>query len=189
MGDHFVQSVIEEASLATYTLPCNNVPILLTMKSPAVASAAEVAEFTSKVEKSLENNIEITTRIAALYAEVSTMEDFVQKELEGEEEQIFLSSRRELLNTVKKTAHDIIIPPTTFPTAPTSTSPVSFPPNNPTPTIVTVPSTNPVTITPTNPADTPASIPTTTPVTVPSTNPNNPTVPITNPVTTPAPIT
>ncbi|XWS64410.1 hypothetical protein CRYUN_Cryun05aG0002200 [Craigia yunnanensis] len=180
MGDQFVQSVIEEASLATHTLHCNNVPILLTMKSPAVASAAEVAEFTSKVEKFLENNIEITTRIAALYAEVSAVE----------KEQIFLSSRRELLNSVKKTAHDIIIPPTTtFPTAPTSTTPVSFPPNNPTPTIVTVPSTNPVTITPTNPAETPAPIPTTTPVTVPSTNPNNPTVPITNPVTTPAPIT
>ncbi|XWS42282.1 hypothetical protein CRYUN_Cryun16bG0001500 [Craigia yunnanensis] len=191
MGDQFVQSVIEGASrFATSTLPCNNVPILLTMKSPAVPSAAEVSEFTAKVEKSLENNAEITTRIAALYAEVSTMEDFVQKELEGEEEQIFLSSRREILNNVKKTAHDIIIPPTTtFPTAPTSTLPVSFPPNNPTPTIVTVPSTNPVTITPTNPADTPVPIPTTTPVTVPSTNPNNPTVPITNPVTTPAPIT
>ncbi|XWS58050.1 hypothetical protein CRYUN_Cryun08bG0001900 [Craigia yunnanensis] len=191
MGDQFVQSVIEGASrLATSTLPCNNVPILLTMKSPAVPSAAEVAEFTAKVEKPLENNVEITTRIAALYAEVSTKEIFVQKELEGEEEQIFLSSRRELLISVKKTAHDIIIPPTTtFPTAPTSTSPVSFPPNNPTPTIVTVPSTNPVTITPTNPEHTPAPIPTTTPVIVPSTNPNNPAVPITNPVTTPAPIT
>ncbi|XWS57385.1 hypothetical protein CRYUN_Cryun09bG0169800 [Craigia yunnanensis] len=165
MGDQFVQTVIEEASLVTSTLPCNNVPILLTMKSPALPSAAEVAEFTAKVEKSLENNIEITTRIAALYAEVSTVEDFVAKELEGEEEQIFLSS------------------------PPTSTTTVSFPPNNPTPTIVTVPSTNPVTITPTNPAETPAPIPTTTPVTVPSTNPNNPTVPITNPVTTPAPIT
>ncbi|XVF31524.1 hypothetical protein REPUB_Repub16aG0153200 [Reevesia pubescens] len=170
-GDQFVESVIEAAT----TLPCKNVPILLTIKSPAVPSAAEVAKFTAKVEKSLQNNIEITTRnrIAALYAEISRMEDFVQKDV---------STRRELLSSVKKTAHDIINPPTTtFPTAPTSTTPVSVPPSNPTPTIVTVPSTNP--------ADTPAPIPTTTPVTVPSTNPNNPTVPITNPVTTPAPIT
>ncbi|XVE89501.1 hypothetical protein DITRI_Ditri20bG0001700 [Diplodiscus trichospermus] len=181
MGDQFVQSVIEEASFATSTLPCSNVPILLTMKSRAVPSAAE---FTAKVSKSLEKNIEITTRISALYAEVSTLEDLV------EEGQIFLSSRRELLTSVKETTHDIITPPTTtVPSAPTSTTPTSFPPNNPTPTIVTVPSTNPVTITPANPAATPAPIPTTTPVTVPSTNPNNPTVPITNPVTTPAPIT
>ncbi|XP_022719608.1 glucan endo-1,3-beta-glucosidase 3 [Durio zibethinus] len=189
MGDQFIQSVIEAASLGASTLPCNNVPILLTIKSPAVPSAAQVAEFTAKVENSLENNIQITPRIAALYAEVSATEDFVQKELEWEEEQIFLSSRRELLSSVKKIAHDIINPPpTTFPTAPTSTTPVSFPPNNPTPTVVTVPPTNPVTLTPTNPADTPTPIPTTTPVTVPSTNPNNPAVPITNPVTTPAPI-
>ncbi|XVF05891.1 hypothetical protein REPUB_Repub06bG0000900 [Reevesia pubescens] len=192
MGDQFVQSVIEAASPATSTLPCHNIPILLTMKCLAVPSAAEVAEFTAKVEKSLENNIEITTRVAALYVEIPAMEDFVEKELEGEEEQIFLSSRRQLLSSIRKTAHDgIIIPPTTtFPTAPTSTTPpVSFPPNNQTPAIVTVPYTNPATITPTNPADTPTPIPTTTPVTVPSTNPNNPTVPITNPVTTPAPIT
>ncbi|XP_022743372.1 glucan endo-1,3-beta-glucosidase 2-like [Durio zibethinus] len=190
MGDRFVQSVIEEASLATSSLPCTNVPIILTMKSSAVPSSAEVAEFTAKVEKSLENNVEITSRIAALYAEVSSVEDFVEKELEEEEEQISLSSRRELLSSVKKTAHDTIIPPTTtFPTPPTSTTPVSFPPNNPTPIIVTVPSTNPVTVTPTNPAETPSPIPITTPVTVPSTIPNNPTVPITNPVTTPTPIT
>ncbi|KAK6242910.1 hypothetical protein QUC31_009319 [Theobroma cacao] len=191
MGDQFVQSVIEGATLATSALPYNSVPIVLTMKSTAVPSPTEAAEFTAKVERCLANNIEITTRVAALYAEVSTMEDFVQNGHEGEEEQIFLSSRRELLSSVKETTHDVIIPPptTALPTAPSSTSPVSIPPNNPTPTIVTVPSTNPITVTPTNPADTPAPIPTTTPVTVPSTNPNNPTVPITNPVTTPAPIT
>ncbi|KAK8689313.1 hypothetical protein V6N13_088034 [Hibiscus sabdariffa] len=84
--------------------------------------------------------------VTALYVEASTMEAFV-------------SSRRFLLNSVKRASqHDII-----------------FPPTNPTPTIVTVPATNP--------ANMPA------PVTVPSTNPNNPTtVPITNPVTTPAPV-
>ncbi|XVF41707.1 hypothetical protein PTKIN_Ptkin01aG0301600 [Pterospermum kingtungense] len=154
MGDQFVQSVIEEATLAAYTLPCNSVPIVLTVKTPAVPSATEAAEFAAKVEKSLENKIEIRTRVAALYAQVSTVED---------EEQIFVSSRRELLSSVQKTTHDVMFPPPA------------------TPTIVTVPSTNP--------AQTPAAIPSTTPVTVPSTNPNNPTVPITNPVTTPSPIT
>lgn len=179
--DRFVQSVIAEASLATSTLPCNSVPIVLTMKTLSVPSATdELAEFTAKVEKSLEKNTEITTRIAALYVEVSTMGDLA----EGDKEQIFLSFRRELLSSVQKTAHDVMFP------VPPSTTPVSLPPNNPTPTIVTVPSTNPVTVTtPTNPAETPGPIPTTTPVTVPSTNPNNPTVPINNPVTTPAPIT
>ncbi|OMP09398.1 Glycoside hydrolase, family 17 [Corchorus olitorius] len=149
MGHQFLHSAIE----------ANNVPILMTTKSPAFPRATE---FIAKVGKSLETN-----------NEVSTMEDFV----EAKEEQ---TAGRQLLSSVKlkTTQHDIIFPPTT-----------TIPNNpNPTPTIVTVPSTNPVTITPANPADTPAAIPTTTPVTVPSTNPNNPTVPITNPVTTPAPV-
>ncbi|XP_039048696.1 mucin-2-like isoform X2 [Hibiscus syriacus] len=85
--------------------------------------------------------------VAALYVEASTMVDFV-------------SSRRKLFNSVKRTSqHDVILPPN----------------------IVTVPATNP--------ANTPAPIPTTTPVTVPSTDPNNPTtVPVTIPITTPAPV-
>ncbi|XP_021898812.1 PLASMODESMATA CALLOSE-BINDING PROTEIN 4 [Carica papaya] len=89
---------------------------------------------------------------------------------------MFPSSRRQMLSRFKTSLRDAIDPPTT----PISTTPVTLPTNNPTPTIVTVPSTNPVTITPANPD---SNIPSTTPVTIP------PLVPITNPVTTPAPVT
>ncbi|MBA0561574.1 hypothetical protein Golob_018389 [Gossypium lobatum] len=109
------------------------------------------------------SSVEISTRIAAFYVEVSTMADFVGKRLTGEEKEGFVYSRRELIGVKKTAQHDLIIPP-----------PATFP----TPNIINVPATNPV--------ETPAAIPATTPVTVPSTNPNNPT---TVPVTTPAPIT
>uniref|UniRef100_A0A2N9GF73 X8 domain-containing protein n=1 Tax=Fagus sylvatica TaxID=28930 RepID=A0A2N9GF73_FAGSY len=188
MGDQFVQSMIEKATLASSFLP--DVPIVLTIKSPAVPSATEVAQFTEKVSKSLENNTQITKQMVGLYAVVSFMEDFAQKELKREEEQIFPSHHRELLSktNLKTTLHDTINPPTTaFPTTPISTTPDITPTNNPTPpTIVTVPTTNPVTITPTNPGSTPLTVPSTTPVTVPPTNPDFPPVPITNPVTTPS---
>ncbi|XP_039032233.1 glucan endo-1,3-beta-glucosidase 3-like [Hibiscus syriacus] len=111
---------------------------------------AEVGEVAAEVEKSLENSIGIANKVAELYVEASTMVDFV-------------FSRRKLLIVKRTSQHDVI-----------------FPPNNPTPNIVTVPATNP--------ANMSAPIPTTTPVTVPSMDPNNPTtVPITNPVSTPAP--
>ncbi|TYH46409.1 hypothetical protein ES332_D11G333400v1 [Gossypium tomentosum] len=111
--------------------------------------------------------VEISTRIAAFYVEVSTMADFVGKRLIGEEKKGFVYSRRELIGVKKTAQHDLIIPP-----------PATFP----TPNIINVPAKNPV--------ETPAAIPATTQVMVPSTNPNNPTtVPVTNPVTTPAPIT
>lgn len=188
MGDQFVQSMIEKATLASSFLP--DVPIVLTIKSPAVPSATEVAQFTEKVSKSLENNTQITKQMVGLYAVVSFMEDFAQKELKREEEQIFPSHHRELLSktNLKTTLHDTINPPTTaFPTTPISTTPDITPTNNPTPpTIVTVPTTNPVTITPTNPGSTPLTVPSTTPITVPPTNPDYPPVPITNPVTTPS---
>ncbi|KDP23341.1 hypothetical protein JCGZ_23174 [Jatropha curcas] len=174
MGDLFIKLMVQKATLATSILPCSDVAIVMTVKSFVDPSAKEVAEFTAKISKSLEN-AKIAGQIVELYAEVSSFEDFAGKELQRENEQIFPSSRRELLKT---SSHDLINPPDTVPQ------------NNPTPTIVTVPATNPVTITPTNPATTPVSIPSTTPVIIPPTNPSvNPPAPITNPVTTPAPIT
>lgn len=188
MGDQFVQSVIERATLASSLLPHNHVPMALTIKSPAVPSATEVAQFGDKVLKSLEKNTQVAEQIVGLYAEVSSLEDFAQNGLKREEELIFPSSHRELLSKshIKTTLHDTINPPTTvFPTPPISTTPVTNPPDSPTPTIITVPATNPVTTTPTNPAATPLTVPPTTPATIPSTNPANPSTPITNPVTTP----
>nr|XP_023914210.1 uncharacterized protein LOC112025757 [Quercus suber]POF08443.1 glucan endo-1,3-beta-glucosidase 1 [Quercus suber] len=185
MGEEFVQSMIERVTLASSFLP--DVPMVVTIKSPAVPSATEVAQFTDKVSKFLENNTQIREQVVGLYAEVSFMEDFAQKELKREEEQIFLSHRRELLSktNLKTTLHDTFPPTTTFPTTPISTTPVIPPPDNP-PTIVTVPTTNPVTITPNNPGVPPLTVPSTTPVTVPPTNPQYPPVPVTNPVTTPS---
>ncbi|VVA37466.1 PREDICTED: PLASMODESMATA CALLOSE-BINDING PROTEIN [Prunus dulcis] len=186
MGDRFVQSVIERASLANSVLPCNDVPMVLTIKSPAAPSASEVAEFSVKILKALESNTQITGRLVGIYAEVASMDDFAQKELKREEEQIFPSSRRELLSSfhLKTTSHDTFDTPTVFPTTPISAPPL---PTTPTPTIVTVPATNPVTVTPVNPAA-PVEVPSPTPVTIPPTNPVS--SPVTNPATTPiTPIT
>ncbi|GAV62731.1 X8 domain-containing protein [Cephalotus follicularis] len=180
IGDPLVQSIIKKAGIATSLLPCDNVPMVLSVKSHIVHSTTEVAEFTNKILKSSENNTEIKCKIAKLYAEISFMEGFAQEELEREGEQIF-PFRREL-NNLRTTSHDTI-----FSTTPVSTALGTIPPYNPTPTIVTVPATNPVTITP-NPDSSPVPIPSTTPVTVPSTTPGNPEVPITNPVTTPSPV-
>jgi hypothetical protein len=184
MGDQFVQSMIERATLASsFLLPHNDVPMVLTIKSPAVPTATEAAQFSDEVLKSLQNKTQITGQIVGLYAEISSMEDFVQKELKREEEQIFPSSHRELLSKshLKAILHDAINPQTTiFPTTPDIT-----PPDNPTPPIITVPATNPVTITPANPGSTPLTVPSTPPITIPSINPANSPVPITNPVTTP----
>ncbi|KAE8010385.1 hypothetical protein FH972_006758 [Carpinus fangiana] len=183
MGDLFVQSMIERATLSSFLLPHNDVPVVLTIKSPSVPSATEVAQFSDKVLQSLQNKTQITGQIVGLYAEVSSVEDFVQKELKREEEQIFPSSHRELLSKshLKAILHDTINPPTTiFPTTPGIT-----PPDNPTPPIITVPATNPVTITPANPGSTPLTFPSTPPITIPSTYPANSPVPVTNPVTTP----
>lgn len=169
IGDHFVQSIIKKAS---FNLPSNDVTVIFTLKSLVAPTARVAAEFVTEVSKPLENNIE-------LYAEVSSLEDFVL------EEPIF-SPRRELLNNLKITSHDIFNPPTTiFQTTP----PETIPPNIPTPTIVTVPATNPVTVTPANPDLTPLPIPSTTPVNIPPATPVNPPGLVTNPATTPAPIT
>ncbi|EEF50025.1 hydrolase, hydrolyzing O-glycosyl compounds, putative [Ricinus communis] len=178
MGDLFVKSIIKKATLATSILPCYDVDIIMTVKSLVYPSAKQVAEFAAKLSKSLENT-QIAGQVAELYAEVSSTEGFAEKELRREHEQIFPSARRELMKSLKAISHDEIDPP------------VTLPPDNPTPTIVTVPATNPVTITPANPVSTPVQVPSTTPVLFPPTNPAvNPPAPITNPVTTPvAPIT
>ncbi|KAA8545304.1 hypothetical protein F0562_020088 [Nyssa sinensis] len=173
MGDRFVELAIKRAASAASILPHSNVSTVLTIKNSAVPSALEVAEFSDKISRSLESSTQIVGNLIGLFAEVSFLKEFEQKELKREEEQIFHSSHRELLNNFhyKTTLHDTIYPPTT---------PVTIPPDNtPTPTIITVPSTYPVTVTP-NPASTPVTIPSTTPVSVP-----NAPVPVTNPVTTP----
>ncbi|KAJ6359573.1 hypothetical protein OIU77_003724 [Salix suchowensis] len=193
MKDLFIQSMIQKVIAATSLLSPYDVPIVMTIRSLVVPSAKEVAEFAEKVSKSLENS-KFTGQVAGLYAEVSSVEDFMEKELKREHEQIFPSSRRELLTNFKTTLHDDIInAPTVFPTNPGSTPPGTLLPDTPAPAIVTVPATNPanpVTVTPTNPVSTPLPFPYTTPVNFPPANPSvNPPVPITNPVTTPAPIT
>ncbi|XP_077218843.1 glucan endo-1,3-beta-glucosidase 3-like [Tasmannia lanceolata] len=197
LGDQFIQSVTKKAAYATTVLHCNDVPLVLNVKSSAVPSEIELAQFTEKMMESIENHAHITSRICGLFAEISPMKEFEQKQLDREVEQIFPSSHRELLNKnkpisePKTTLHDTINPPTTFvPTTPITnpvTTPTTVPSTNPTPTIVTVPSTNPITVLPTNPVTTPVTNPITTPVTSPSTVPVMPTpmVPITNPVTTP----
>ncbi|KAL9341376.1 hypothetical protein Peur_064701 [Populus x canadensis] len=192
MKDLFIQSMIQKVTAATSLLSPYDVPIAMTIRSLVVPGAKEVAEFAEKVSKSLENS-KITGQVAGLYAEVSSVEDFMEKELR-EHEQIFPSSRRELLTNFRTTLHDDIInTPTVFPTNPGSTPPGTLLPDTPAPTIVTVPATNPanpVTVTPTNPVSTPLPFPYTTPVDFPPANPSvNPPVPISNPVTTPAPIT
>ncbi|XP_050382943.1 flocculation protein FLO11-like [Argentina anserina] len=184
MGERFVHSMIEKASLANSLFPCNDVPLLLTFKSPAVPSATEVAAFANEVSKALEYNTHLTSSIVGLYAQVSPMEDFAEKEMKRAEEQLFPLSRRELSSNflLKTTLHEADDSPSIFPTTPISTTPPVTTPYIPTPTIVTVPSTNPVTIAPINP------IPSTTPITVPSTNPVFSPIPDANPTTAP-PIT
>ncbi|KAJ1425550.1 X8 domain [Sesbania bispinosa] len=186
MGDHFVESFIKRATLAASILPCKDVPLVITIKSPVIPSSMEVAQFSERVSKYLEPRTPVTQRIAALYAEVHTTEDFAQKELKREEEELFPLSRRETLSKSHKrrTLDDINNPTNTvFPTNPASSIPIITPPD--TPTIITVPSTNPVTISPTNPAAMPVTVPGTTPTPLTPTNPANSPVPVTNPATTP----
>nr|XP_016465134.1 PREDICTED: uncharacterized protein PB18E9.04c-like isoform X1 [Nicotiana tabacum] len=116
----------------------------------------------------------------------SPAKDFEHKEVEREKEQIFHLSRKELVELlpVKAAKHDLIDPPTVYPTTPVTT-PNNVPPDNSAPTIVTVPATNPNSGFP-NPGSTPLAVPSTTPVSVPNTNPVNSPLPITNPVTTPS---
>ncbi|XP_058076702.1 endochitinase A1-like [Magnolia sinica] len=200
LGDKFIQSMMTKAASAATLIPYNDIPIVLNVKSSVVPSAVEVAEFNEKMVKSIENQDQIMDRICGIFAEISPMEEAQQKELEREEEQIFLSSRRELLDrnepisATKTTLHDAMTPPTDLPVTNPATTPFTVPPTNPTPLIVTVPSTpgtplptDPTTTPITNPVTTPANIPVSTPVTIPSTNPATPpaTVTITNPVTTP----
>ncbi|KAM1160112.1 hypothetical protein ACFX19_033768 [Malus domestica] len=183
MGDKFVRSMIEKAGLAHSVLTCSEVPMVLTIKSPAVPNTTEVAQFADKVSKALENETQIASRLVGLYAEVDCMENFGQKELKREEEQIFPSSSRELLSDLhpKTTSHDVYGSPTIFPTNSTpplpTTSPYNSSPNN----VSTVPATNPETITPVNPA-TPVEVSSATP---PPSNPVSPPLPVTNPATAP----
>lgn len=180
-SDRYVQPIIDRANLAASVLACKDVPLVLSIKSPAVLGANEVAEFTHKVSKALKNKKQNTGTLVEIYAEASALvEDDFAEELQREKEMVFPSFHRDLLGRLDlKTAtllHDEINPPTTtFPTTPVA-------PDSPTPTIVTVPST--VTITPTNPS-TPVAVPSTTPVTMPPADPGNTPAPVTNPVTTP----
>lgn len=203
MGDHFVESVIKRATIATSALQYDDVSLVLFVKSSAFPSEKEVAEFSSTISRSLKNKTNIIgKKIVGLFAEVSPRNDFERKELEREEEQMFHASHRELINNlnIKTTQHDFVYPPTTtFPVTPITnpvTTPVTVPPGNAAPAIVTVPGMNPViTVTPNPPATAvplpntdPVSspVPITNPVTTPSTNPGG--QPVTNPVTTyPAP--
>ncbi|KAF7818016.1 Glucan endo-1,3-beta-glucosidase 1 [Senna tora] len=189
MGDHFVQSIIKRATLVASILPYKDVPMVLTIKSPAIPSSMEVAQFSERVSKYLEaTSTEGTGRIIALYAEVHAIETFEQEELKREEEEIFPLYRREILSKfhIRRTLDDITNPPNTvYPTNPTSPTQVITTPD--TPTIITVPSTNPVTVSPTNPAATPVTVPSTTPVPLSPTNPaNSGTAPITVPGAQPA---
>ncbi|OVA13532.1 Glycoside hydrolase [Macleaya cordata] len=190
MGDHFVRLMIEKAKSGAAVLPYTYVPLVLSVKNSAAPSAVEVAEFAMKMMKSVETNVQIIGRISGFFTEVNPMVESEQKELKREEEHIFHSSHRELLDHIniktsatKTTQHDTINPPTTVFTNPTTT-PITIPYANPTPPIVTMPLTNPVTVMPTNPTTTPVTIPYTTPVTIPPTTPV--TIPSTTPVTIPS---
>ncbi|CAL0316537.1 unnamed protein product [Lupinus luteus] len=158
IGEHFVQSIIKRATLAASVLPCKDVPVVLTIKSTVIPSSKEVCQFSEKVSKYLEPRTQIIQRIVALYAEVHKTEDFAQKQLKREEEELFPHMRRTLDDTTTNP------PNTIFPTNPIpSTTPTITPPD--TPAIITVPSTtSPVSISPTNPAAIPVTVPNTTPV-------------------------
>ncbi|XP_043723156.1 G8 domain-containing protein DDB_G0286311-like [Telopea speciosissima] len=191
MGDQFVQLMIETATKVTAALPCIDAPMVVIVHTTAVPSAVEVAEFSSKILRSVENNTRILG-LDGLFVEISSMKES-EREVVKWEGHIFPSFHRELLNNINDqrllsaakttTIHDLIYPPPAiFPTTPitnpTTTPAATIPTTNPTPTI-TVPSTNPVTVMPTNPATTPVS-----PVTVPSTTPVT-TIPYTNPIDPP----
>jgi hypothetical protein len=187
MGEHFVQTIIERAALAASVLPCNDVPVVVTIKSSIIPSSIEVAQFSKRVSKYLEARNPIAERLSALYVELHATEDFSMKELKREEEEMFPLSRREILSKFhrRKTLDGTNSPTNTvYPTNPT---PVVVTPSD-TPTIIAVPSsTNPVTISPTNPAAMPVTVPSTTPaVPLPPTNPTNSPVPVFNPATTPS---
>ncbi|KAE9611903.1 hypothetical protein Lal_00048892 [Lupinus albus] len=180
IGEHFVQSIIKRATLAASVLPCKDVPMVLTIKSTVIPSSKEVSQFSERVSKYLEPRTQIIKRIVALYAEVNIIEDFAQKQLKREEEELFPHMRRTLYDTTTNP------PNTIFPTNPT---PTITPPD--TPTIITVPSTtNPVPISPTNPAAMPVTVPNTTPVPLTPTTPanNSPVLPVSNPAISATPI-
>ncbi|GAU21560.1 hypothetical protein TSUD_35230 [Trifolium subterraneum] len=187
MGEHFVQTIIERAALASSVLPCNDVPVVLTIKSSVIPSSIEVAQFSKRVSKYLEARSPIAKRLSALYVELHATEDFSMKELKREEEEMFPLSRRETLSKFhrRKTLDGTNSPTNTV--YPTNPPPVVVTPSD-TPTIISVPSTtNPVTISPTNPAAMPVTVPSTTPaVPLPPTNPTNTPVPVFNPATTPS---
>ncbi|KAG1326071.1 putative mucin-2 [Cocos nucifera] len=204
LGDGFVQSTIQKAIAACMTLPYPDIPIVLNVKSSVAPSGVEIAEFTERMTKSVNRHALIRERILGLFAEISHVRGFEQKKLSWEEELVFPSSYRELLDhddwsisANKTTVHDTFTPVTN-----PATTPITVPSTNPAPTVVTVPSTNPVTVFPTNPTTAPITVPPLNPVpapimnpvpapiTVPATNPmptpvTTPVVPVTNPATTP----
>ncbi|XP_010941476.2 uncharacterized protein [Elaeis guineensis] len=195
LGDGFVQSTIQNAMWACITLPYPDIPIVLYVKSSVVPSGREIAEFTERMMKSIDNHALIRERILGLFADISHVGEFEQKKPSWEDELIF-PSRRELLghdnrpvSATKTIVHDSVVPITN-----PATTPITVPSTNPAPAIITVPSTNPVTVFPTNPTTAPITVPpldpVPTPIMVPPSNPmptpaTTPVVPTTNPAMTP----
>ena len=196
MGDQFFQFVTKRAGIATSLLPCKEVPVVLTIKSPAFSSPVKAAQFSRRFYKYVEENTQITDRVVALYAEVNTKGDFAHQEHKSEEKKVFPFSRREILSKFHiRRLDDTTTPPTVVyptPTNPTSATPLTTPAD--TPTIITVPSTIPVPPPPSTPANLPPPVtnPATTPVTVPGAQPvasyppPSGSVPMINPVAPPA---
>ncbi|XP_054776755.1 uncharacterized protein LOC129285192 isoform X2 [Prosopis cineraria] len=185
--ERFVQSAIKRAAHAASILPHIDVPLVLTIKIPAIPSSLELAQFSQTVSKHLEaTSTKVNGKAIALYAEVRAIEAFEHEEPKREVEEIFPLSRREILSKIhiRRTLDDTTNPPNVvYPTNPTSAAPVITPPD--TPTIITVPSSIPAP--PTNPAAMPVQVPSTTSVPLPPTNPTNPgTTPITVPGAQPA---
>ncbi|XP_028779466.1 uncharacterized serine-rich protein C215.13, partial [Neltuma alba] len=180
IGERFVQSAIKRATHAASILPHEDFPLVLTIKSPAIPSSMELAQFSRTLTKHLEaTSTKFIDRVMAFYAEVHAIEAFDLDQLKREAEEIFPLSRREILSTfhIRRTLDEV------YPTNPTSAVPALTTPD--TPTIITVPSTIPAP--PTNPAATPMTVPTTNSVPLPPTNPANPgTTPITVPGAQPA---
>ncbi|XP_020244332.1 glucan endo-1,3-beta-glucosidase 12-like isoform X2 [Asparagus officinalis] len=202
LGDGFVHSVLERALyICSFLLPYPEIPLFLNVKSSIVPSGAEMAEFTEKLEKSIDNHPEVKNRISALFIDISSISK--AKFLDEKTTMIHDIFPPITVPSTEPPPNTVTIPPTNPATFPTN-SPITNPTTNPTttsvpypypnPTIpppITYPYTNP-TIPPfTSPATNPTippqfTNPTTNPVTYPVTNPTNPvTTPITNPVNQP----
>ncbi|KAI6695441.1 hypothetical protein NL676_023151 [Syzygium grande] len=188
--DKVVHSVIQRALLAGSLFLPNHIPLVLSLKTPAIPSTEEAAQLINSVLKSLESNAQIKPgQLVEIYTDLSDMRELRYRDVQYKRP---VSYHRELLSHLKHSLHDLVTnPTTTFPVTPVSATPVTTPDTS-TPTIITVPSTTPVMATPENPPVAPIIFPPTNPVnpTVPVTNPAAPIIfPPTNPVNPPVPIT